>query len=455
MVLLSNSVSLLVIALAASFQLGNAVPRAQQGIISIVPKQQEQSQDEGGGDAATAAAGGGGGEGGAFPKEGDSCNEQTDRTTCADENSLLFCRQSEWVTFSNCTLGTVCKDGFCVYPDGTTASNQEEPSSPAADASASDSASDSAADQQDSVSTNDSAESGDSMQQPSSSVADQTDAAAVGSSSQPADVAATDSAAASAASSAPADQPQESAGGASSDASAGSSAAEESSSSSSAEGGDSSGGGSTSGDTYGITCEKFNKAVSEASSAIGQNYPTPSSAQCNAFLKGMKPEGDISSAEEAAMFLANILWESDGLRAKEEYSCVDNPDQCAQTYKTAEDTAGKTYWGRGYIQLTWQYNYKAASEGLYGDDRLVSDPEMVSTDEDTAWGVSFWYWKANVHSDAKVQAGQFGASINDINGALECKGAAQDKAKKRYEMYKPILAIFAPDVQPIESGCYN
>ncbi|KAJ2538670.1 hypothetical protein EV175_006435, partial [Coemansia sp. RSA 1933] len=114
-----------------------------------------------------------------------------------------------------------------------------------------------------------------------------------------------------------------------------------------------------------------------------------------------------------------------------------------------------TYWGRGYIQLTWEYNYKAASQGMYGNNKLVQDPDIVATDEDIAWGVSFWYWKKNVHTDSKVQNGQFGASVNDINGALECKGAAQDKAKKRYAMYKAILPIFASNETPIESGCYN
>ncbi|KAJ1958956.1 hypothetical protein GGI12_004594 [Dipsacomyces acuminosporus] len=215
------------------------------------------------------------------------------------------------------------------------------------------------------------------------------------------------------------------------------------------------GNGGNGGNNFGITCQKFNQAVSAASKAIGNNYPAPSAAQCSSFLKGMKPAGSISSGREAAMFLANILWESDGLRAKEEYACRDMPDWCAQNYKTPEDTPGQTYWGRGYIQLSWHYNYLDASKELYGDDRLVKNTQEVSKDEDVAWNVSFWFWKDRVRSDPGVQAGKFGASINKINGALECRGAAQDKAKKRYEMYKAILPIFAPGETPIESGCYN
>ncbi|KAJ2774464.1 hypothetical protein IWQ57_000811 [Coemansia nantahalensis] len=180
---------------------------------------------------------------------------------------------------------------------------------------------------------------------------------------------------------------------------------------------------------------RFNQAVSKASAAIGQSYPRPSNAQCSAFLSGL-PKGRISSGREAAMFLANILWESDGLRAKEEYDCKANPDWCAQNYKLPDDSPGKAYWGRGYIQLTWGYNYKAASRALFGSDVLVNNPSLVANNENVAWDVSYWYWSENVHSDPGVQAGKFGASVNKINGALECRGAAQAKAKKRYEMYK-------------------
>ncbi|KAJ2171508.1 hypothetical protein GGF45_004949, partial [Coemansia sp. RSA 551] len=312
-----------------------------------------------------------------------------------------------WVAFSNCTLGTVCKDGSCVFPESDSDGASDLPG------------------EEESASANKS----------------DVDVAETG--------VATD-----VASSAPVDTavPEASAEPVVTDAEATAEATEATEAETSDTGGDSS--GSTSGD-FGITCDKFKEAVTKASSAIGQSYPTPSDKQCTSFLAGM-PKGDIASAREAAMFLANILWESDGLQAKEEYDCQDLPDWCAQNYKTPEDAPGKTYWGRGYIQLTWHYNYEAASEGLFGDDRLVESPDQVATDEDLAWGVSFWFWKENVHGDAGVQEGNFGSSINKINGALECNGGtAQDKAKKRYEMYKAILPIFAPGELPKETGCYN
>ncbi|KAJ1999325.1 hypothetical protein GGI04_004618, partial [Coemansia thaxteri] len=314
MVSLANTAALLALVLTASCQIAHAAPNAQiQG--SIVPK-------------ATSAAST------HAPTAGEGCNVDVDRIVCANSSSLLVCNNNEWVQFSNCNLGTVCRDGNCVYPDGTA--------------------------------------------NPASSAAQVATAKPTASQSGTAQA-----------------------------------------SSSSAAGGNNSGSG---GNNFGITCDKFNKAVSAASSAIGNNYPVPSSAQCNSFLKGMVSAGSIASAREAAMFFANILWESDGLRAKEEYDCLTLPTWCAQNYATPEDVPGQTYWGRGYIQLTWHYNYLAASEGLYGDDRLAKNTAQVATNEDIAWNVSFWFWKNNVRTDPGVQAGDFGSSINQINGALECRG---------------------------------
>ncbi|KAJ1952707.1 hypothetical protein GGI12_006178, partial [Dipsacomyces acuminosporus] len=116
---------------------------------------------------------------------------------------------------------------------------------------------------------------------------------------------------------------------------------------------------------------------------------------------------------------------------------------------------GQYFWGRGYIQLSWGDNYKAASQAIFHDDRLYQNPAQVATNEQIAWDVSYWFWRVNVHPDAGVQAGKFGASVNKINGALECKGANKAAARKRYAMYKAILPIFAPGVKAIESGCYN
>lgn len=147
------------------------------------------------------------------------------------------------------------------------------------------------------------------------------------------------------------------------------------------------------------------------------------------------------------MFLAQILWESNGLQAKEEV----NPPKGA--YCCPGDTA--SYHGRGYIQLSWSYNYRAASLGIFSDDLLLQAPELVSEDELIAWKVSFWYWKENVHK--VVSAGEgFGATTRCINGALECGKAWKrgGPAEKRFALYCKVLKAMDMDPRSADpSGC--
>ena len=49
------------------------------------------------------------------------------------------------------------------------------------------------------------------------------------------------------------------------------------------------------------------------------------------------------------MFLAQIIWESDGLRAKKEYACM--ASGCPGQYTSGIGFPGQNYFGRGYIQL--------------------------------------------------------------------------------------------------------
>lgn len=111
-------------------------------------------------------------------------------------------------------------------------------------------------------------------------------------------------------------------------------------------------------------------------------------------MQGLQ-NGLISTKEEAAMALAQFLHESDGLRAKREYRCITT--QCPGEYATPGcDAPDQHYFGRGYIQLSWCYNYRAASQDLLGNNQLVSDPDAVARDENLAWNTAFWFWKVNI-----------------------------------------------------------
>ena len=61
---------------------------------------------------------------------------------------------------------------------------------------------------------------------------------------------------------------------------------------------------------------------------------------------------------------------------------------------------GFKYRGRGFIQLTGKSNYAAASKAIYGDNRLVDNPDLVN-DPAVAAEVSAWYMKKGQAGMAK------------------------------------------------------
>merc|ERR1712151_818593 len=55
--------------------------------------------------------------------------------------------------------------------------------------------------------------------------------------------------------------------------------------------------------------------------------------------------------------------------------------------------ADKAFFGRGAIQLSWNYNYIRASTALTGDsDTFCANPDLVATVEKYAWGAGIYFW---------------------------------------------------------------
>ena len=79
---------------------------------------------------------------------------------------------------------------------------------------------------------------------------------------------------------------------------------------------------------------------------------------------------------------------------------------------------------------------------------------MVAENEELCWATALWFWKTRVGKLPEVKKGNFGSSTNAINGGLEC-GGPNEKARKRYDIYRNVLARFKIQETPIEKGCYN
>ena len=109
------------------------------------------------------------------------------------------------------------------------------------------------------------------------------------------------------------------------------------------------------------------------------------------------------------------------------------------------------YYGRGCLQVTWDYNYKACSQYLYGDDRLLNTPDLLATDPNLSWASAAWFWMANVHAKSDT----FGQTLKAINGALECDGGSHAENRVlRFNHYKQILqALNLPIPADSDGAC--
>lgn len=146
---------------------------------------------------------------------------------------------------------------------------------------------------------------------------------------------------------------------------------------------------------------------------------------------------------EAAAFLANIAHETGDLRHIEEENKANWPHYCqVGLYPCA---SGKTYHGRGPIQLSWNYNYGACGAALGID--LLNNPDLVARDSAISFATALWFWmtpqppKPSCHN--AISTSGFGMTINIINGGLECgKGYVTDAARSRIQRYEQYARQF-------------
>ena len=94
------------------------------------------------------------------------------------------------------------------------------------------------------------------------------------------------------------------------------------------------------------------------------HYAPPTDVQYNEWACESDQPREFHQQEGSAIFLAQLLHESGGLTMKAEEKCL--KDSCRKEYRRKRDPADKFCYGRGYLQLTWSYNYKGASKALFG-----------------------------------------------------------------------------------------
>jgi len=105
-------------------------------------------------------------------------------------------------------------------------------------------------------------------------------------------------------------------------------------------------------------------------------------------------------------------------------------DYCDETYIQYPCNPNKKYFGRGPLQLTWNYNYGPA--GGANDFDGLNSPETVANDPFVSFKTALWFWMTNVRP---VVTQGFGATIRAINGRVECNGGRPDTVQARIGYY--------------------
>jgi predicted chitinase len=165
--------------------------------------------------------------------------------------------------------------------------------------------------------------------------------------------------------------------------------------------------------------------------------------------------GDLAMRRrEAAAAMANFAHETGGLVHVTEIArglyCSNSATPCGVC------APGQSYYGRGPIQLSWNFNYCSAGQAL--GLNLWANPNLVEQNSAIAWRTAFWYWMTQngpgtqpAHNCIINNAG-FGCTIRSINGALECNGGNPAQVQSRINNFNLFKAIIgATSVGP--DGC--
>ncbi|MFJ8949507.1 chitinase [Streptomyces sp. NPDC102381] len=158
---------------------------------------------------------------------------------------------------------------------------------------------------------------------------------------------------------------------------------------------------------------------------------------------------DTVRKQEAAAFLANVSHETGGLVYVVEQNTANYPHYCDSSQSYGCPAGTDKYYGRGPIQLSWNFNYKAAGDALGID--LLHNPDLVQNDAAVAWKTGLWYWNTQsgpgtmTPHNAMVNGSGFGETIRSINGTLECNGANPGQVQSRVDNYKKFSQILGVD----------
>ena len=227
-------------------------------------------------------------------------------------------------------------------------------------------------------------------------------------------------------------------------------------------------------------------SVYEAVDAAWLAHPAPEDTVDVDFAAFANESDSLNNRRELAAFLANISKETTGgwqlpvgggsfgdyalwgLYFVHEvgYTTANSAGAYSQPHAEYPPNPAKGYYGRGPIQLSWNYNYGQFSKFLFNDKNvLLNDPDSVQRNGVLAFQSALWFWmmpqcpKPSCHqvmhdfwqpdsteyAAPKMYAKGFAHTNNIINGGLECRSTSSqaftDKVFLRSELYLHYLGV--------------
>ncbi|MGW5056874.1 glycoside hydrolase family 19 protein [Streptomyces sp. NPDC004096] len=202
------------------------------------------------------------------------------------------------------------------------------------------------------------------------------------------------------------------------------------------------GGGNQNPSGFVVTEAQFNQMFPNRNSFYTYNGLVQALSSYPGFAK---TGSDTVKRQEAAAFLANVNHETGGLVYVVEQNTANYPTYCDWSRPYGCPAGQAAYYGRGPIQLSWNFNYKAAGDALGID--LLNNPWLVQNDSAVAWRTGLWYWNTQsgpgtmTPHNAMVNQAGFGQTIRSINGSLECDGRNPAQVQSRVDAYQRFSSI--------------
>jgi hypothetical protein len=200
------------------------------------------------------------------------------------------------------------------------------------------------------------------------------------------------------------------------------------------------------------TFDAFHKAASRFPDFLAEQDPVMQRRELAAFLANIAQETSGGWPQAPGGYFA---W---GLYFTEEIHGGTYADTSKHIYPPVP---GQSYFGRGPVQLSWNYNYGQFSQAWFGDKTiLLNHPETLTKNGELAFASALWFWmttqppKPSCHD---VMSGAwsptpndstggrvpgFGATVNIFNGGVECGKETMSKTQYRYDYYLKFCTYF-------------